>query len=78
MLVDFGEVVETGARLVIRSDYECADKGTDTCEDCRLRFSCYLNQYLIIKAEDLHLDLDRTINEIVKDYVESAKPESTK
>ncbi len=67
VLVDFGGTL-------VRSDYECKDKGTDVCEACKIRFACYLNQYLILEAGKLDLQIDRTINEIVEDYIESAKP----
>jgi len=67
VLVDFGN------GIAIRSDYECKDKGTDACNDCRLRFGCYSNQYLIIDAKNLNLSLDHTINELVEDYIEAHK-----
>jgi len=68
VLIDFDNGV------AVRSDYECKDKGTDVCDECKLRFKCYLSQYLIIDAKDLSLTLDHTINEIVENYIESAKP----
>jgi len=66
VIINFGE-------YAVRADYECKDKGTDICDGCKLRFNCYLNQYLILQAEELPLNFDETINEIVEGYIEGHK-----
>lgn len=71
VMIDFGD-------YLIRADYECKDKNTDICDKCRLRFNCYLHQYLILKANDLPLNIDETITEIVERYIEIAKQKSNK
>jgi hypothetical protein len=58
----------------IRVDYRCLDKDTDVCVDCKLRFRCYLSQYLTLDPKELNLNLDATINESVKMFVERHKP----
>jgi hypothetical protein len=69
VVVDFKEAP-------VRVDYRCMDKDTDVCDECRLRFTCYSSQYLILKPEVLQFpaDLRETINERVEAYVESFKP----
>ena len=69
VLVSFGDIA-------VRSGYECQDKNTDVCNECQIRFACYLNQYLIIEAKDLNLRLDTPLDEIVERYVERHKPKS--
>ena len=67
VLVDFGEEC-------IRVDYRCLDKDTDVCNECKLRFKCYLSQYLILAPKELKLSLDETINESVERFIEGHKP----
>lgn len=64
--------------LAIRSDYRCMDKDTEVCDDCRLKFTCYLSQYLFIEGDKLFLkDIGQTINEKVEEYIEGQKPPKT-
>jgi len=69
-------VVALDEKILMRVDYRCMDKETEVCDDCRLRFSCYSSQYLIIERDKLTwgMDLQETINEKVKAYVERHKP----
>lgn len=59
----------------VRADYHCLDKDTKVCETCKLRFRCYLGQFLTIDYKELHLNIDTTLNEAVEGYVEGFKGE---
>jgi len=48
----------------------CHYKGSDVCDECKLRFDCYLHENLIIEAATLGFKKDKVITEPLTELTE--------